>query len=118
MTSCCGRFGIELPTPHHPRRRPAMRDLLTDALGSPAGQLAEILVRKVGQVAREKEFPNEVRLRLDRLMSATGRYGVLARVRLACEVSMFFDRVPNWTKEKMVPLFDWASAGAPDVWSA
>jgi hypothetical protein len=59
-----------------------------------------------------------LRRRLDKLVDAPGRPGQLARVRLAAEVSLLFERAPDWTKQKLVPLFDWSCPDAPDMWSA
>lgn len=91
-----------------------VRDLFNDALNAPAGRLAEILIRKMGQ----GEFPNGIRERLDRLVSTPGRAGLLARVRLAADLPFFFSHAPGWTKERLIPLFEWSSPDAADIWSA
>jgi hypothetical protein len=52
------------------------------------------------------------------MANSRGHAGKLARVRLAAEVSMLFQRAPLWTAERLVPLFDWSSPDAADVWSA
>jgi hypothetical protein len=95
-----------------------MRDVLTDALNDPAGQLVGILLNKV--VKEENgELPKHISDRLDRLVDAPGRPGKLARVRLAPEVPFLFDRAPNWTSRKLLPIFDWSqSSDALDAWSA
>ncbi len=95
-----------------------MRDALTDALNDPAGQLAGILLNKV--VKEENgELPKDLRERLDKLIDAPGRPGKLARVRLAPEVPFLFDRAPNWTSMKLLPIFDWStSPDALDAWSS
>jgi hypothetical protein len=95
-----------------------MRDVLTDALNDPAGQLAGILLNKV--VKEENgELPKDVRERLDKLIDAPGRPGKLARVRLAPEVPFLFDRAPNWTSKRLLPIFDWStSPDAHDAWSS
>ena len=95
-----------------------MRDALTDSLNTPAGRLAEILIKKLAKGEKDGEMPDDMRARFDKLINAEGRFGKLARVRLAAEVSFLFERVPSWTKEKIVPLFDWSSPDAPAVWSA
>ena len=95
-----------------------MSDVFTDALNAPAGRLVEILLKKLPEGTAQKNLSTEFRQRLDRVVNAPGRPGKLARVRLAPEVSLLFDRAPDWTKQKILPLFAWSSADAYDVWSA
>jgi hypothetical protein len=94
-----------------------MRDVFNDAINAPAGQLAEVLISKVTK-GDKGELPDSVRTRIDRLIDAPGKPGRLARVRLAADVSYLFDRAPNWTASRLIPLFDWSSPDAADVWSA
>jgi hypothetical protein len=94
-----------------------MRDALTDSLNSPAGRLAEVLIKRLAKREKDREMPDDMRARFDKLVNTEGGFGELARVRLAAEVSFLFERVPNWTKE-IVPLFDWSSRDAPAMWSA
>jgi len=94
-----------------------MGDLFTEALNAPPGQLAEVLISKIAK-GPGRELPDDVRTRLDRLVDAPGRAGLLARVRLAADVALLFNLAPNWTTTRIIPLFDWSSPGAADVWSA
>jgi hypothetical protein len=93
------------------------RDIFNDALNDPAGRLAEILIHKIGE-GDQTEFLDAMRERLDRLVSTPGRAGLLARVRLARDLPFFFSRAPGWTKERLIPLFEWSSPHAADIWSA
>jgi hypothetical protein len=95
-----------------------MRDIFTDALNSPAGNLVHVLLKKLPTGTAQSDLLPAFRQRLDRLVDVPGRPGQLARVRLAAAVSLLFERVPDWTKKKLLPLFDWSSADAMDVWSA
>lgn len=95
-----------------------MRDLFTDALNRPAGRLAEILMKKIPTKKAGRELTDEMQARFDRLISREGIFGQLARVRMAAEVSMLFERAPKWTTANLVPLFDWSSPDAAAVWSA
>jgi hypothetical protein len=95
-----------------------MRDALTDALNAPPGRLAEVLIKRIARGENNEVIPEAIRERLDKLVAAPGNFGELARVRLAAEVSFLFDRAPGWTRENIVPLFDWSSPEAPDAWSA
>lgn len=95
-----------------------MRDALTDALNAPAGRLAEVLIKRMTKGENGEEMPDAIRQRLDTLASAPGRFGELARVRFAAEVSFLFERAPLWTAERIVPLFDWKSPDAPNAWNA
>jgi hypothetical protein len=93
-----------------------MRDVFNDAINAPAGQLAEILLRKITK--EHTELSSGLRARFDRLVDAPDRPGLLARVRLAADVPFLFARAPKWTKSKLLPLFDWTSPDAADIWSA
>jgi hypothetical protein len=94
-----------------------MRDAFSDALNSAPGRLAEVLIKKVTK-GEGSELPDDVRTRLDRLIDSPGRPGLLARVRLAADVYYLFNQAPNWTKARLIPLFEWSSPDAADVWSA
>jgi hypothetical protein len=95
-----------------------MRDALTDALNAPAGRLVEVLLKKFTKGSGDSELSPEMRRRFDKLVDAPGRPGFLARMRLASEVSMLFERAPVWTRNKIVPLFDWTCPDAADAWAA
>ena len=92
-----------------------MSDVFTDALNAPAGRLVEVLLKKLPEGTAGKKLSTEFRQRLDRVVDAPGRSGKLARVRLAPEIPLLFDRAPDWTKRKILPLFEWSSADASDV---
>lgn len=94
-----------------------MRDLFNDALNAPSGQLAEVLINRIARTDGG-EVPNDLRARLDRLIDAPGKSGLLARVRLTADVPCLFDRARNWTMSRLIPLFDWSSPNAADIWSA
>lgn len=95
-----------------------MRDLLTDSLNRPAGQLAEVLIKRLPNDLNVGELPADMRARFEKLTSQPGTFGKLARVRLAAEVSLLFERAPSWTTANLLPLFDWSSPEAGDAWSA
>jgi hypothetical protein len=94
-----------------------MSDIFTDALNAPAGQLAGVLLKKF---VREVDgvLPAELQARLDKLVDAPGRFGLLGRVRLACDVPFLFDHAPQWTTRKLLPIFDWSSPEAAFAWSS
>lgn len=95
-----------------------MSDFFNTALNRPPGRLAEILLKKLTIGPGTNEIPDGIRARLDKLVDAPGTPGKLARVRLAAEVSYLFAHAPEWTKAKILPLFDWSSADARDAWGA
>jgi hypothetical protein len=95
-----------------------MSDVFTDALNAPAGRLAEILVKKLNNETGGKGLTENMRARFDKLVDAPGKAGKLARVRLAAEVANLFARAREWTTAKIIPLFDWSSEDAADVWGA
>ena len=95
-----------------------MDDVLTASLNHPSGRLAEVLLKKLTMSPGDHELPEPLRARVEKLIAAAGNFGRLARVRLAAEVSFLFERAPEWTKEKIIPLFDWSSPDAAAAWSA
>jgi len=94
-----------------------MSDIFTDALTAPPGRLAEILLSKM-QKGNRSELPDDLRMRLNKLVDAPGKAGCLARVRLAADLPFLFAKAPKWTKTKMLPFFDWSSQDAAYVWSS
>jgi hypothetical protein len=94
-----------------------MVDLFNDAVNAPAGRLVEVLLNKLTK-GDGSELPYDLRARLDRLVDAPGKPGLLARVRLAAEVPYLFDQAPQWTTARLIPLFDWSSPDAAEMWSA
>jgi hypothetical protein len=95
-----------------------MGDALTEAMNSPSGSLAVVVLRRLTKGPGSDEIPDDMRRRLDRLVETKGEAGRLARVRLAAEVSYLFDRAPEWTRSKLVPIFDWSSPDAADAWDS
>ena len=95
-----------------------MHDLFTDSLNAPSGRLAEILLKKLKKAEGGREMSAEIQARFEKLIRAEGRFGQLARVRLAAEVSFLFARAPEWTAKNIVPLFDWSSPDAHAAWSS
>ena len=95
-----------------------MRDVLTTALNTPVGRLTEVLLKRIRKGENGSEMPDVIRRRLDQLVSAPGEFGKLARVRVAVEVSSLFEKAPNWTAERVVPIFEWRSPEAADAWHA
>jgi hypothetical protein len=93
-------------------------DALTEALGSVAGQLAQIALRTLPLQSDRPELFADVIKRLDRLVDMSGDAGKLARVALAAEVSGLFERATQWTTDKIVPLFDWSCPEAGDAWAS
>jgi hypothetical protein len=95
----------------------ASEQVFNDALNGPFGRLAEVLINKITG-GDGSELPDELHARLDRLVDAPGKPGLLARVQLASAMHYLFACAPNWTTSRLIPLFDWSSPDAADVWSA
>ncbi len=95
-----------------------MADLLNDSMNAPEGRLARVLVDLIANDPQLDSVRSEIVARLDRLTSAPPRTASLAKVRLAADVSVLHDKLPEWTEAKIVPLFDWKHEGARDYWSA
>lgn len=95
-----------------------MNDDFTASINHPSGRLVEVLLQKLTKGPNGNELPDPLRDRLNKLMATAGNFGRLARIRLAAEVSVLFERFPDWTKDKIVPLFDWSSPDAAGAWAA
>ncbi len=95
-----------------------LNDVYSKAINAPAGRLAEVLLKRFPNARDKGEVPEDIKLRLDRLFEVAGNSGKLARIRISKEVSFLFERLPEWTKAKVIPLFDWASPDAQDAWEA
>lgn len=95
-----------------------MADLLTESMNAPAGRLARVLVDLIANDPQVGSMREEIVARLDRLTSAPTRVASFAKIRLAADVSVLHDKLPEWTEAKIVPLFDWKNDGARDYWSA
>lgn len=95
-----------------------MRDIYSEAINAPMGRLAEVLLKKLTKVNGKNELSDDMRSRVNKLVDAKGKPGKLARIRFAAEVSLLFECAPEWTKAKIIPLFDWSSTDAGDAWAA
>ncbi|WP_158515680.1 SIR2 family protein [Pararhizobium polonicum] len=93
-------------------------ELFQKALNVPIGKLAEVLLQLMPSSESDPLFAKEIVARLDALIEMPGRGGLLARTRLAAELSFMFDRAPEWTTARLVPLFAWDAQDAPAVWAA
>ncbi|UGY22918.1 hypothetical protein HU675_0033830 [Bradyrhizobium septentrionale] len=94
-----------------------MSDSFGEAINSPAGHLAEVLLKRFPE--SKEDLSADFLARLSILVDSPGRFGFLARVRLAAAIPFLFQRAPGWTKEKLIPMFDWSSSpDAADAWSA
>lgn len=93
-------------------------DVMFASLNSPSGRLAEVLLKRLTKGPDAPELSEPLRTRLDKLTTARGNVGRLARVRMARAVSFLFERAPEWTKKRIVPFFDWSSPDAAAAWSA
>lgn len=95
-----------------------MGDVYSNAINAPAGRLAEVLLKRLASTRGKDGMPDDIQARLERLIEAPGNPGKLARIRISADVSFLFERFPDWTKEKVIPIFDWTSPDAQDAWEA
>ena len=93
-------------------------DALTEALGSIPGQLAEAALKKLPLQSENPDLFAQAVKRLDQLVGLPGKAGKLGRAPLELEVSYLFDRAPQWTTDKLVPLFDWSCPEAGAAWAS
>lgn len=102
-----------------PRRTEVLNnDAFGTALNDTSGHLASILLKKIPQDKSDREFPQNLRARFDRLVSEEGVYGLLVHVRFAAAIAFLFERAPNWSTEHIIPKFFWNSTEAGAMWSA
>lgn len=92
--------------------------LLDQSMNVPIGRLADVLLRKLPTSEAAPEFATNIRPRLEAAVQVPARNGLLARVRMAAEVTVLFDRAPTWTIANIIPVFDWASPDAAAAWCA
>lgn len=92
--------------------------LLDQSMNVPIGRLTEVLLKKLPTSENEPEFAANIRPRLEAAVQMPARNGLLARVRVAVEVTTLFDRAPTWTAANIIPKFDWASPDAAAAWCA
>jgi hypothetical protein len=93
-------------------------DVYSKAINAPAGRLVEVLLKRLSNSPGKGEMAKDIQLRLNRLFDASGNCGKLARIRTSKDVSFLFERFPDWTIEKVIPLFYWTSCDAQDAWEA
>ncbi|WP_168197930.1 SIR2 family protein [Pseudolabrys sp. FHR47] len=93
-------------------------DLLTESLNRPGGTLAWALLDALGAMKPDRNagFGAALLTRFDRLASAGGRAGLLARVYLAHSLA-YLDAVdPNWVQTHFEPRFAWGHPEALPLW--
>ncbi|HEX3552047.1 MAG TPA: SIR2 family protein [Thermoanaerobaculia bacterium] len=87
-------------------------DWLSQAINHPGGQLAEFLIPSIGELLgpnpqRGCGVPQPCRRLLNAMANGTGRASAMARVVLAIHVHYFLWIDPDWTRDRLLPLFDW-----------
>jgi hypothetical protein len=93
-------------------------DLLTESLNRPGGILAWTLVdaSSAPKPQRDSLLSPDLRPRFDRLATAAGRPGLLARVYLA-SVLAYFDAIdPTWTAHHLLPRLSWQHPEGLALW--
>lgn len=109
----------ELVFARSPRRTEVLNDdPFGTALNDAAGHLASILLKKIPQGEIDKDLPQQLLARYDRLVTEEGVFGLLVRVRFAAAIAFLFERAPDWSTKHIVPKFFWNSPEAGAMWSA
>lgn len=93
-------------------------DVLTQALNSTAGRLAEAAFNRLWkyQPEAEKGLPEPVSGYFEAI--ATSDSGRMGRVILAVKLSNLFAIAPDWTSQLFLPHMRWESDEARDLWAA
>jgi hypothetical protein len=104
-------------------RAPRRTEVLNDdpfgtALNDAAGHLASILLKKIPQEEGDRELPQHLLARYDRLVGEDGIFGLLVCVRFGAAIAFLFERAPDWSTRHIIPKFFWNSPDAGAMWSA
>ncbi|MCZ2849811.1 DUF4020 domain-containing protein [Modestobacter sp. VKM Ac-2978] len=98
-------------------------DLILEAMNHPAGDLAQFWTKVVQLEWRSAPddwsgLPADLIGHLDLMVEAQGRNGLLARTILGSNLRFYFAADPQWTRIRLLPLFDWDThpTDAPAVW--
>lgn len=93
-------------------------DVLTQALNSAAGRLAEAAFNRLWKYQPEagKGLPEPVSSYFQSV--AASNAGRLGRVMLAAKLSNLFAIAPDWTSRSLLPYMHWESDEARDLWTA
>lgn len=93
-------------------------DVLTQALNSAAGRLAEAAFNRLWKYQPEagKGLPEPVSSYFQSI--AASEAGRLGRVMLAGKLSNLFAIAPDWTSQYLLPYMRWGSCEARDLWTA
>jgi hypothetical protein len=92
--------------------------LLTESLNSPGGVLAWTLLDALSELKLERDSGLTVDLkpRFDRLATAIGHPGLLARVYLVRALAYLDAIAPKWTEEHFWPRLSWEHPEGPALW--
>lgn len=103
----------------------SVNDPYLEALNHPAGNLAQFWLHAIAHdwkrdVDSWKGIPADLRVQLDRMVNATDRNGLLARVILAEDLRFLHAADAPWAESRLLPLFDWSanSEEADALWNA
>ena len=83
---------------------------VNNAINSPLGILTESLLKRIGsrELKKSAGIPDgPMENILNTLATKQGKSFTLARVILASRLYYFYIVAPEWTKEKLIPKFDW-----------
>ncbi|QVQ36646.1 SIR2 family protein [Pseudochrobactrum algeriensis] len=93
-------------------------NLMFEALNRPGGILAWSLLDTLGesQPAKDSGLPENFRERLDKMIAANGRAGLLARVLLAERLNYLNFIDPDWAHRNLIPKLEWDHDEAKVLW--
>lgn len=95
-------------------------DILSEALNSAGGRLADVLIRKAsdyGYVTNQR-FSAEFRERLDKIVTARCQNGLFGRAILAQHLSFLAAVDLEWVRSQFLPRFIWTHDEAAVLWMA
>ncbi|RPI78818.1 MAG: DUF4020 domain-containing protein [Desulfobacteraceae bacterium] len=100
-------------------------DWLMEAINHPGGSLTLFWLHALSRTRRETKQKDKglimpYRVRFEEIISKNNEAAILGRVILTNELGFLFTVDPAWTKEKLIPLFDWDKEvqQAEQAWNA
>jgi len=104
---------------------PNNRDWFSQALNHPGGDLARFVTGVVGTLVGRRPspacgMPPQTQRLLEMIVDGEGMGPAMGRVMLAAHAHYFFWIDPGWTRDKLLPLFDWNrdEGQAEQVWQS
>lgn len=111
------RLFQELLRSNRPIEDQSRSDVTFSMLNSAEGKIGTVLLELYGDVRETPRRRTIVLERLARLISAPEQLGYLGTAGIIDGLPAFFHDEPEWARQELIPLTDWASPFASATWS-